>query len=149
MYAMLYLKRDSPCIRIHISTIKVHTCFELHPTFSSLPLFMLLPITGGGGGGKGAIDTSHFGHGQQILLSSPALLFLRTPCQALMFPPILNRCQCLFLSSFPNAPCFLLSSFYDDGSFFSCSIAVSVFPYPLFFQCSSLPSFLLPLVLCE
>jgi len=104
---------------------------------------------GGGGGGKGAIDTSHFGHGQQILLSSPALLFLRTPCQALMFPPILNRCQCLFLSSFPNAPCFLLSSFYDDGSFFSCSIAVSVFPYPLFFQCSSLPSFLLPLVLCE
>jgi len=43
---------------------------------------------------------------------------------------ILNRCQCLFVSSFPNAPCFLL--FCDDDSFFSCSIAVSVFSYPLF-----------------
>jgi len=43
---------------------------------------------------------------------------------------ILNRCQCLIVSSFPNAPCFLL--FCDDDSFFPCSITVSVFSYPLF-----------------
>jgi len=43
---------------------------------------------------------------------------------------ILNRCQCLFVSSFPNALCFL--PFCDDDSFFSFSVAVSVFPHPLF-----------------
>jgi len=51
---------------------------------------------------------------------------------------ILNRCQCLFVSSFPNALCVLL--FCDDDAFFSFSVAASVFSYPLL---STAPCFLL------
>lgn len=44
MHAMLYSKRF-PCIRVHISAINVHTCFELHPTTSSLTLFIHMLVT--------------------------------------------------------------------------------------------------------
>jgi len=52
---------------------------------------------------------------------------------------ILHRCQRLFVSSFPNSPCFLL--YCDDDSFSSCSIVGSVCFLSSFFHCSFLLSF--------